>query len=88
MKNTKYLVILLLFSTASFGQDFSKNIATARNSYAAGNLEEARFAMQQMLNDLDMDIYTIHLNQKGRMVNESYPDSIPVMAKRMFGKIL
>ena len=56
MKNTKYLVILLLFSTASFGQDFSKNIATARNSYAAGNLEEARFAMQQMLNDLDMAI--------------------------------
>lgn len=56
MKNTKYLVILLLLSTVSFGQDFSKNIATARNSYAAGNLEEARFAMQQMLNDLDMAI--------------------------------
>jgi hypothetical protein len=38
------------------GQDFDKNIVTARNSYAAGDLEEARFAMQQMLNDLDMVI--------------------------------
>lgn len=56
MKNAHYLVILLFLSTTSFGQDFNKNIATARNSYTAGNLEEARFAMQQMLNDLDMAI--------------------------------
>lgn len=56
MKNASYLFILLFVSTVSFGQDFNKNIATARNSYAAGNLEEARFAMQQMLNDLDMAI--------------------------------
>jgi hypothetical protein len=56
MKNIYYLIILLLLSTGSFGQDFNKNVASARNSYAAGNLEEARFAMQQMLNDLDMAI--------------------------------
>ena len=56
MKNTYYLLILLFLSTGSFGQDFNKNVASARNSYAAGNLEEARFAMQQMLNDLDMAI--------------------------------
>ena len=43
-------------SVATFAQDFTKNISTARASYSAGNLEEARFAMQQMLNDLDMAI--------------------------------
>ena len=56
MKNIHYLFILFLISTTSFGQDFNKNVVAARNSYAAGNLEEARFAMQQMLNDLDMAI--------------------------------
>ena len=53
--------LILLFIGVSVGlisaaQDFTKNIATARSSYAAGNLEEARFAMQQVLNDLDMAI--------------------------------
>ena len=56
MKKAIYLFIILLFPAASFAQDFSKNIATARSSYASGNLEDARFAMQQMLNDLDMAI--------------------------------
>jgi hypothetical protein len=35
-------------------QDFNKNLATARSSYSGGNLEDARFAMQQMLNDIDI----------------------------------
>lgn len=54
----KSLLILLAFvvSTPAFCQDFNKNIASARNSYAAGNLEEARFAMQQTLIDLDLMI--------------------------------
>lgn len=56
MKKILYLVSLLSISTLVVGQDFSKNIATARTAYLSGNLEEARFAMQQMLNDLDMAI--------------------------------
>jgi hypothetical protein len=39
-----------------YAQDFSKNIASARSSYSGGNLEDARFAMQQMITDLDMAI--------------------------------
>jgi hypothetical protein len=35
-------------------QDFSKNLATAKSAYAGGKLEEARFAMQQMMNDIDV----------------------------------
>lgn len=37
-------------------QDFSKNMTTAKSSYASGDLENARFAMQQMITDLDMAI--------------------------------
>ena len=49
-------IIIFTVSTTVIAQDFNKNITTARNSYAGGNLEEARFAMQQMLNDLDVEI--------------------------------
>ncbi|HEX8041868.1 MAG TPA: hypothetical protein VF490_22130 [Chryseosolibacter sp.] len=56
MKTLVSAFIVLSVTTLGFSQDFNKNIATARTSYAAGNLEDARFAMQQMLNDLDMAI--------------------------------
>ncbi|MDQ2657103.1 MAG: hypothetical protein M3Y60_06750, partial [Bacteroidota bacterium] len=55
----KKIIALFIFASAtatSFAQDFNKDIATARTSYSAGKLEEARFAMQQMLNDLDIVI--------------------------------
>ncbi len=56
MRTLLSLTLLLFIAVAGISQDFSKNIITARNSYAGGNLEDARFAMQQMLNDLDMAI--------------------------------
>jgi len=49
---------IFLFTILAFGslhaQDFSKNLASARTAYGSGDLENARFAMQQMLNDLDI----------------------------------
>lgn len=52
--------ILLLFACVlSFGvraQDFDKNLATARSSYSSGDLENARFATEQLLRDLDIAI--------------------------------
>lgn len=56
MKKLTLFILSLLLSAAGLSQDFDKNIATAKNAYAGGNLEDARFAMQQMLNDLDMAI--------------------------------
>lgn len=57
MKKLLSLIIIVFAGTSiAVAQDFSKNITTARNAYAGGNLEDARFAMQQMLNDLDMAI--------------------------------
>jgi hypothetical protein len=54
MKNIFIAITLLLVSVTTFGQDFNKNLATARSSYSGGDLEDARFAMQQMLNDIDV----------------------------------
>lgn len=56
MKQIFTLILLLAISGTAMSQDFDKNITTARSAYASGNLEDARFAMQQMLNDLDMAI--------------------------------
>lgn len=55
MKRIIYIVAILGAFTAS-AQDFDKNLATAKSSYGTGDLENARFAMEQMLRDLDMAI--------------------------------
>lgn len=53
----KYIVLCItLASFPILAQEFNKNLATAKSSYASGNLENARFAMEQMLRDLDAAI--------------------------------
>jgi hypothetical protein len=46
--------ILLTVTLSATAQDFDANLATARTSYASGKLEDARFAMQQLLVDIDI----------------------------------
>jgi hypothetical protein len=53
----KYITIIIgVFTLSVVAQDFDKNLATAKSSYASGNLENSRFAMEQMLRDLDAAI--------------------------------
>lgn len=56
MKMYKLAIALLVGSQIAMAQEFDKNISTARSSYASGNLQDSRFAMEQMLRDLDMAI--------------------------------
>jgi hypothetical protein len=51
-----YILFLLTLCVSASAQDFDKNLATARTSYSSGDLENARFAMESMLRDLDMAI--------------------------------
>ncbi|MHC2992853.1 hypothetical protein OB13_15140 [Pontibacter sp. HJ8] len=46
----------MLFSTAANSQDFSKSMKEAQTAYASGDLSNSRFAMEQMLRNLDMEI--------------------------------
>lgn len=50
-----FLFITLTVLSAS-AQDFNKNLASAKSSYSSGDLENARFTMQQMITDLDITI--------------------------------
>ena len=53
----KYIILFFAFSSALvMAQDFDKNLASAKSAYSSGNLEDARFAMEQMLRDLDAAI--------------------------------
>lgn len=53
----KHLIcIALLISTTLTAQEVEKNIASARAAYDAGKLEDARFAMEQVLRELDLAI--------------------------------
>jgi hypothetical protein len=56
MKKSISLILFLAASVATVAQDFDKNIADARSSYTSGKLQDSRFAMEQMLRDLDMAI--------------------------------
>ena len=71
MKNIFSILILLSCSIVT-AQDFNKNLVTAKSSYAGGNLENARFAMQQMITDLDMAI--------GKEVLKMLPAKMDAMA--------
>jgi hypothetical protein len=52
----KIVFLTLFFATAytASAQDFAKQATTARTAYTAGKLDDSRFAMQQMLQELDM----------------------------------
>ena len=51
-----FMTTLLVVPLIAGAQDFDKNLASARTAYGAGKLEDARFAMEQMLRDLDIAI--------------------------------
>lgn len=71
MKKLFILMFVLTCFTLS-AQDFSKNLATAKSYYASGKLEDSRFAMQQMLTEIDLAI--------GREVLKLLPAKLETMA--------
>jgi hypothetical protein len=54
MKKIYILFGFILFAVGASAQDFAKNLGDARTSYSSGKLEDARFAMQQLLQEIDM----------------------------------
>jgi hypothetical protein len=56
MKNIFLFLSLIVFSISAFAQDFTKSLTSARSAYSAGNLADARFAMDQMLASINQGI--------------------------------
>lgn len=54
MKQIAILYIVFFSYAAARAQDFNKALADARAAYSTGKLDDARFSMQQMLQELDL----------------------------------
>lgn len=65
-------ISLTCFCLNATAQDFTANLSTARSSYAAGNLENARFSMQQMITELDLLI--------GKEIMKKLPSKLDAMS--------
>lgn len=53
---TFLFAVLFIFNTAYAQDDVEKSMADAKTAYAAGNLQDARFALQQTLQAIDVVI--------------------------------
>ena len=56
MKKIYILIAGIFIASVGMAQDFVANLTNAKSAYAGGNLEDARFAMQNMITDLDIAI--------------------------------
>lgn len=54
MKKVTIIFTVLLSVTAVCAQNFEKHVGDARSAYESGNLENARFSMEQALRELDV----------------------------------
>lgn len=54
MKKIIFLFIVLIAFTQSQAQEFDKRLSEAKTAYASGKLEDSRFAMEQMLQEIDI----------------------------------
>ena len=96
MKKIACLLVLNLLTSLAFSQDFNKNLGAARTAYASGNLSNSRFAMEQMLRELDeaiakeilkllppkMDALTANLKQDNTTATGS---SLGLYVQRTYG---
>jgi hypothetical protein len=72
MKSLFLSFISLFLAGQLLAQDFTKHLTTARSSYSSGKLEDARFAMQQMLQELDII--------SGKELLDLFPKKLDTMA--------
>jgi len=54
MKKIIFLVFISISAISVYAQDFTKHMTSARTAYTGGKLDDARFAMEQMLQELDI----------------------------------
>lgn len=54
MKKILFLFFITLVAWGASAQEFNKQLSSARTAYTAGKLDDTRFAMQQMLQELDI----------------------------------
>ena len=54
MKRIFIILFTVFFAMHAQGQDFTKDMTTAKSAYDAGKLEETHFALQQAMQEIDL----------------------------------
>lgn len=54
MKKIIFVILIFVMYNEAQAQDFAKRLTEAKTAYAAGKLDDSRFAMEQMLQELDI----------------------------------
>ncbi|MEP6596401.1 MAG: hypothetical protein ABJA71_10675 [Ginsengibacter sp.] len=67
MKNL-FIAVFIMLATKGIAQNFTAAITNAKTSYSAGKLEDAHFALQQAMQEIDMII--------GKEVLKQLPDKM------------
>ncbi|QHT68724.1 hypothetical protein GXP67_19780 [Rhodocytophaga rosea] len=96
----KKIFTTLLFSAISvmaFSQDFAKNLTEAKSAYSSKKLSDSRFAMEQMLKELDLAIAkdilkllpvkmdALNANTKADNVSGSSGSGVGLYVQRTYG---
>jgi hypothetical protein len=89
MKKINLIFFGLITTAVVFGQDFSKSVASARSAYTAGNLEDARFNMENALRDIDIvigkEILKVLPASLGSMASNTKDDNVTGMSGGLAG---
>jgi len=72
MKKLFVIAVIASLAFTAKAQDFNSKLATAKTAYSAGKLEDSRFAMQQMLQELDM--------MSGKQLLKLFPEKLETLA--------
>ena len=54
MKKIIFIILIFVTYNEAQAQDFAKRLTEAKTAYSAGKLDDSRFAMEQMLQELDI----------------------------------
>jgi len=54
MKKIIFVILIFVTYNEAQAQDFAKRLTEAKTAYSAGKLDDSRFAMEQMLQELDI----------------------------------
>jgi hypothetical protein len=80
MKNFILLIALAVAANICRAQDFNKAMATAEASYSAGKLEDAHFALQQAMQEVDLtvgrEVLKLLPSKLGTMTSVSKDDNV------------
>ena len=89
MKNVILSILMLSLCTLVLAQEFDKNLASAKTAYNSGNLEDARFNLENALREVDIaigkEVLKVLPTTLGTLAYNSKDDNVTGMSSSFAG---